>query len=242
MYKIAAKRGVNMVNRITTGVSGLDEMLGGGYPEGSIVVVIGSCGAGKSTMALQYVYSGLKKGESCIYISLEEGKDRTLSMAKSSGFELEKFSEEQLILLDMNASDIKISINRIKSELPELINTFKAKRIVIDSITLLESLFDVDSERRTQLFALCKQIVENDTTALFTSESDKQNPLISRFGLVEYVADGVISLRYIRPEDTKKVRLVLEVVKMRGTKHSRDIKPYSITDEGIVVYSESEVF
>ncbi len=231
-----------MIQRVKTGVSGLDEMIGGGFPEGSIVVVIGSCGAGKSTVALQYIYNGLVNGEPCIYISLEEGKDKTLLMAKNSGFELDRYIGENLILLDISASDIKISINRIKSELPELIKSFKAKRIVIDSITLLESLFEVESERRTHLFALCKQIIENGATALFTSESDKQNALISRFGLIEYVADGVISLRYVRSVDTKKVRLVLEVVKMRGTKHSRDVKPYSITDEGIVVYSESEVF
>ena len=230
-----------MIQRVKTGVSGLDEMIGGGFPEGSIVVVIGSCGAGKSTVALQYIYNGLVNGEPCIYISLEEGKDKTLLMEKVvvlSWIDL----LEKIFLLDISASDIKISINRIKSELPELIKSFKAKRIVIDSITLLESLFEVESERRTHLFALCKQIIENGATALFTSESDKQNALISRFGLIEYVADGVISLRYVRSVDTKKVRLVLEVVKMRGTKHSRDVKPYSITDEGIVVYSESEVF
>lgn len=217
-------------------------MLHGGFPDRSIIVVIGSCGAGKSTMALQYIYTGLQNGESGIYISLEEGEDKTLTTARSSGFELDKYTDEKLILLDISASDIKVSINRIKGELPELMRTFKAKRIVIDSITLLESLFDVQSERRTQLFSICKWISENDTTALFTSESDKTNPLLSRYGLVEYVADGVISLRYIRPEDTKKVRLVIEVVKMRGTKHSRDVKPYSITDKGIEVYSDSELF
>ncbi|MDY6964807.1 MAG: KaiC domain-containing protein [Halobacteriota archaeon] len=231
-----------MVQKVKTGISGLDEMLNGGFPECSIIVVIGSCGTGKSTMALQYIHNGLLNGESGVYISLEEGEDKTLSMARQNGFELDKYVGENLILLDISASDIKVSIDRVKSELPELIRSFKAKRFVIDPITLLEALFESESERRGQLFSLCKLIEGSGATALFTSESDKQSPIISKFGLIEYVADGVISLRYVRPEDTQKVKLVLEVVKMRGTKHSRDIKPYSITEDGIEVYSESEVF
>ncbi|MDY6865086.1 MAG: KaiC domain-containing protein [Halobacteriota archaeon] len=231
-----------MIERIKTGIAGLDDMIEGGFPKASVNVVIGSCGTGKSTMGIQYIYNGLINGEPGVYISLEEGEDKTLAMARDTGFELDKYAGKDLIILDISASDIRVSIERIRSELPDLIRSFKAKRFVIDSITLLEALFNSESERRSQLFNICKLIGENDATALFTSECDMSNPIISKYGLIEYVADGVISLRYIRPEDTKKVKLVLEVVKMRGTKHSRDIKPYSITEDGIIVYSESEVF
>ncbi|MDY6958473.1 MAG: KaiC domain-containing protein [Halobacteriota archaeon] len=231
-----------MIERVRTGITGLDDMIDGGFPKASVNVVIGSCGTGKSTMGIQYIYNGLVNGEPGVYISLEEGEDKTLAMARDTGFELDKYAGDDLIILDISASDIRVSIERIRSELPDLIKSFQAKRFVIDSITLLEALFNSESERRSQLFNICKLIGENDATALFTSECDMSNPIISKYGLVEYVADGVISLRYIRPEDTKKVKLVLEVVKMRGTKHSRDIKPYSITEDGIVVYSESEVF
>ncbi|MFZ3168405.1 MAG: ATPase domain-containing protein [Candidatus Methanoperedens sp.] len=75
-----------------------------------------------------------------------------------------------------------------------------------------------------------------------TSETNNINPYNSKYGVIEYIADGVILLRQVRQNDLQSVATVIEVSKMRRIEHSKDIKPYSITKNGIVVHSEAEVF
>ena len=102
-------------------------------------------------------------------------------------------------------------------------------------------MFLDEVERRTRLFNLCSQIRSTEATCLFTAETKDNDSRSSRDGIVEYVSDGVISLR-LHEGESKAVQLVAQVVKMRRTKHSRDPKPYSITGNGIEVHSEVEVF
>ncbi|MCK5661622.1 MAG: hypothetical protein KAH86_09690, partial [Methanosarcinales archaeon] len=115
-------------------------------------------------------------------------------------------------------------------------------RLAFDSITLFEMLFETDTERRNKVFELCNLMKQSGTTALLTSEVDKLNPFTSKFGLVEYAVDGVISLRYLRPGDLRAVTLAIEIIKMRRTAHSRVIKPYELGPNGIDVHSDSELF
>jgi KaiC/GvpD/RAD55 family RecA-like ATPase len=126
--------------------------------------------------------------------------------------------------------------------MPGLIKQFGATRLVVDSITLFEMMFTDESERRLNLFEIFALLKDTGVTALITSEAARDEVYSSRYGLVEYVADGVIILRYVRPDELRDVKLAVEVVKMRRHKHSRSIKPYDITDDGVVVHSESEVF
>ena len=77
---------------------------------------------------------------------------------------------------------------------------------------------------------------------MMTSETDKENAFSSSHSLIEYLADTVILLRYIRPSDLTDVHLALEVVKMRMSSHSREIKPYEIMQDQVMVYSEANVF
>ncbi len=229
--------------KISTGVAGLDEMLGGGIPQGQIVALMGSCGTGKSTMSLQYIWNGLQKGDKCIFISLEEDEDAITKSALAYGWNIQPHLENQnLTLVKLEPSDAKSTINRINSELPSYIKNNGVKRVVFDSVSLLSMLFDNDSDRRAGLFDLCKHIKDSDATALFTAEVSSDNPNISRDGLVEYVADGVILLRYNETSDGSDIQLSVRIVKMRRADHSRRIKPYNITNNGIEVHSKAEVF
>ena len=105
-------------------------------------------------------------------------------------------------------------------------------RIVIDSVSLLNMLFENEHERRTNLFNLSQMIKRTGATCLMTAEVKDENPLASRDGLVEYVADGVISLRYVERVEKSELQLSLRIIKMRRTNHSRKITPYEITDQG----------
>lgn len=231
------------MERIKTGIDGLDEMIGGGVPSGEILAILGSCGTGKTTLSLQFIWNGLQNGQKGIFISLEEDEESVKKNAGSYGWDLQPYLDDKtLTLVKLEPADAKTTINRIKSELPEYIRTTGVKRVVFDSVSLLSMMFDSESEQRSSLFSLCNQIKGSNATAMLTAEVKDDNPSVSRDGLVEYVADGVVLLKYKESPEGADVQLSLRIVKMRRTKHSRRIKPYSITGNGIVVHTEAEVF
>jgi KaiC domain protein len=216
-------------------------MLFGGIPIGSTVVVMGSFGTGKTTFGLQFLNQGLAEGEKGIYISLEEDKESILADAEAHGWDLRtKLNEKQMEIVKLEPNDAKVTIQRIKSELPEFIKKFGASRIVIDSVSLLNLLFDNDHDRRTNLFNLSQMVKKTGATLLMTAEVKDDNPFASRDGLIEYVADGVISLRYLEIPTRNELMLSLRIIKMRRTEHSRKITPYSITNKGLEVHVGSE--
>ncbi len=230
------------MEKVSTGIEGLDEMLNGGFPKNKAVVVMGSFGTGKTTFALQFIHEGLVKGEKGLFISLEEGKEEIVENAKGFGLELDRYIEEEMLsLVKLEPADAKNTINRVKSQLPVFIENFGAQRVVLDSVSLLNMLFHEESEKRSQLFSLCQTVKNTGATLLFTAEVRAQNPSSSRDGLVEYTSDGVILLRYHEKEDGD-VQLSLRVVKMRGIKHNRGVRPYTITENGITVHAQSQVY
>ncbi len=226
--------------RIKTGVKGLDEMIGGGIPQGHSVAVIGSFGTGKTTLAMQFIWEGLKNGEKCIFMSLEEDEESIMKTADSFGWKFNEHIDKNLLLIKLEPEDVKSSVSRLEGEIPETIREFGATRIAIDSVSLITMLFNDDEERRKALFKLSRSIKESGATSVFTAEVDPKNPVVSRDGLVEYVVDGVILLSF--QEEGNMLMLTLRVLKMRRTKHSREVKPYRITDHGIEVMSESTIF
>ncbi len=229
------------MEKVRTGIEGLDEMLFGGIPIGSTVVVMGSFGTGKTTFGLQFLNQGLAEGEKGIYISLEEDKESILADAEAHGWDLRsKMNEKQMEIVKLEPNDAKVTIQRIKSELPDFIKKFGASRIVIDSVSLLNLLFDTDHDRRTNLFNLSQMVKKTGATLLMTAEVKDDNPFASRDGLIEYVADGVISLRYLEMQSRNELMLSLRIIKMCRTEHSRKIILYSITNKGLEVYVGSE--
>ena len=230
-------------NRVKTGIVGLDEMLQGGLPENHIVVVMGSFGTGKTTLGLQFIVEGLRQAEPCIFISLEEDKDSILKNAVSFGWDLSPALEaKKLGLFKLEPSDAKTTITRIKSELPKFIKSFGAKRVVLDSVSLLNMMFSDENDRRSNLFNLCQLLRSTGATSILTAEVKDDNPRSSRDGLAEYTADGVLLLQSDETEEGGEVQLTVRIMKMRRTTHSRRVKPYSITDKGIVVHAGADVF
>jgi KaiC domain protein len=231
-----------MVDRVRSGIEGLDEMLEGGFPKGHTVVVMGSFGTGKTTFGLQFLNQGLKEGEKGIYISLEEDDASIMSDAKAFGWDLKPHVDsKKLVIVKLEPTDAKTTISRVKSELPEFIKSFGATRIVFDSVSLLNMLFDNEHEKRVNLFNLSQLIKKTGATTLMTAETRDDNPLSTRDGLAEYVADGVIALRYVELQEKNEMQLTLRIVKMRRIKHSRRITPYSIGGKGLEVHAGAEL-
>lgn len=228
-----------IIKRVSSGIPELDKKLEGGFPENSTTAIIGAFGTGKSTFGMQFLNEGLRNGEHCILISLDDDEETMIRTASEFGWDFQKYvDEERLLLLKLTAIDIKTSILRIRSELPRLFEMFGAKRCVFDSITLFEMLFSGENERRLIVYDLVQVMRNSGTTAVITSELDSSNPHASRFGMIEYVSDGVIFLNYHRSAREKTIRLSIEITKMRRTKHSRDIMTYGVHRDGIKINTD----
>jgi len=228
--------------RVRVGVAGLDDMLGGGLIESSICSIIGTYGTGKTTYSLMFAWEGLQKKETVIYISLEEREDRIIAYMKQKGWDVDNYLNKLLFIIKLDPTDFNLANNRIKNELPSLIGEVHASRVIIDPISLFEDLFETDAERRQEMYRFVEGLRDKQCTVMLTSETHRDNVFSSRHGLIEYLADTVILLRYVRPSDLTNVHLALEVVKMRMSSHSREIKPYEIQQDQVMVYSEANVF
>ncbi len=228
---------------LSTGIDGLDAMLGGGIPKGHLVAVVGQYGTGKTTLGLHFVYAGLQNGEKCIILSFDEDEDSLIEDARSFGMDFDSYSGS-LEVTRLEAAEVKESLRKIKSDLPEAIKAMGASRVLVDTISVFEALFD-ESERYKALASIRNVLKEAGVTAIITSEADKSNPMFSKYGLLEYICDGAISLRYVRTgmgDGMGEVKLGIEVVKMRRVRHARNPRPYEITESGIVVFEREEIF
>lgn len=233
-----------MSERVSSGIPGLDEMVNGGFPKSSVIVLLGSCGTGKTTFSLQFLMSGLMRKENCMLITLEESVDSIVKNGQTFGWDIETYlKNKQLSILKVEPTDVKTAIQKIKTDLPEVLKERNIERFALDSISLFTMLFDSDFDRRQNLFRLVQIIKSANVTGLFTSEVNPLNPGLSRDGLVEYVADGVISLELVQPSvQSLDVEPRLRIIKMRGTAHERKVKPYAITSKGIDVRTKAQVF
>jgi KaiC domain protein len=227
--------------RVHFGIEGLDKMLNGGLIPGTITSIIGTYGTGKTTFALYFIMEGLKRGEKAIYISLEEEEERIYTYMEQKGWDHSKY-EDQLTVIKLDPLDFNLAANSIKQELPTLINRMGAQRVVIDPVTLYEELFTSDAERRQEMFRTIEPFRHFGCTTILTSETAPENVSMSKHNLIEFLSDTVILLRYIRSSDLTEAHLAIEVVKMRMSQHSREIKPYEIQTEKVQVFTEATVF
>ena len=229
--------------RLELGIEGLDRMIQGGVPERSLMVAMGSAGTGKTTFGLQFLEHGLSQGENAVFITLEESRRRVIDSATEKGYPFDEYVDEgRLAVVDVDPVEMANSLASIKNELPALIEEFDAARLVLDSVSLLEMMYEDRATRRNEIYDFTRSLKEAGVTALLTSEAAEETPYASRYGIVEYLTDAVFVLQYIRPDDFRETRLAVEIQKIRDANHSREKKPYEITGEGISVYQQANLF
>lgn len=229
--------------RAATGIAGLDEMLGGGIPAGHVVLVTGLPGTGKTCFALQFLSAGLRQGEKGLFLSLEEDPPALIESARQFGWDLKGAVERgDLKIVRLDPKETERNLHRIQGDLPREFANLGVKRIVVDSVSLLNMLSADEPGRRATLFSLAAACRAAGATTILTAEANPVHPETTRDGLSEYVADGVIVLGYSAASDGHRVGLAMRVLKMRRTAHARSVQPYIIGPSGIVVDAKAVDF
>ncbi|HID71591.1 MAG TPA: ATPase [Thermoplasmata archaeon] len=227
----------NVIEKVGSGIYGLDTLLDGGLNKNSVTLVVGSAGTGKTTCAIQFLMKGLREGVEGIHITLDEPKEQVLKEAKSLGFDdVEKYVDsEQLIFMEAAGKDF---YDFIKEELPELIAEWEGTsnaRIVIDPLTPVIWSMKEKYHQREVLSTLFYQTKKIGTLLCTLEEHGTTGGLSGPEVFVPmYLADGIIHLSYIGLGFS--ISKVLKVIKMRGSWHSSISHPYQIVPGmGIVV-------
>ena len=214
-----------IMNKISSGIPGLDEILGGGLPESSIILLSGTCGAGKTVLGMQFLVSS---PEPAIYVSFEEDMESVKENFGLFGWDVDKLeNSNKLRLLQYDPFRLEDVLEVIQNNMREM----GARRIVFDSVSALGTYMKDVAELRRMILQIGKLMKKSKCTALLISETLPNTNTLSRFGVEEFVADGVISLD--TTSTGNELRRAITVWKMRGMNHSSKAHPYTITGRGI---------
>ncbi|MEI7961532.1 MAG: ATPase domain-containing protein [archaeon] len=240
------------MDRIKTGIKGFDELIEGGFPAGRSFLISGGTGTGKTIFAVQYLISGAAAGEPGVYLTLDERPDLIREDMLRFGWNLRQFEDEgTLKIVDGTMAKLGIpsdeefslpatgfDLDKLLLELMRAIKKVKAKRVVIDSIPALGLNFESELEVRKAVLKIVYLLSRAGVTTVFTTEINEDSKQLGKYGVEEYVADGVIVLHYMGV-GTQSNR-TLHIRKMRATKHSEDLHPLQITDSGINIRKVEE--
>jgi len=225
------------MERLKSGIIGLDELMGGGFPKTQLILLTGTSGTGKTTFCTQFMHYGVKNGENGVYLTLEEPIESIKENAKGFGWDfeaLEKSKKFAFIRYD------PFHIEDVFTMLESTVRQVKATRVVVDSVSAIGLHIKDRTELRRMIFNLSLILRKLGCTALISSEIVPGSKGISRFGVEEFVADSVIVLYYERLQST--FSRALQVWKIRGSAHSEKLHPYKIDEKGITVYPKEEAF
>lgn len=236
------------MNRIKSGVPGLDEMLNGGIPRGRTILVSGHCGSGKTMFACQFVNQGYRYNEPSVYVTFEQGREKLFQDSKTIGIDFKRMERSNKVRV-IGGSVGRISRFKFKTnakandlidEIKEVVQEIKAKRVVIDSINLFAMLFGTDEEKRNAVASLISELEELNCTTILTCEVPESSNKISKYGFEDFVVDGVIFLH--RKCTAGVYERAASVVKMRGTNHNNKILAMKIGADGLRIYSQEPDF
>ncbi len=221
--------------RLSIGVPELDELMGGGIPEGDSMLLAGPSGGGKTVLGIQYIAEGLKNGEPCIVAMFEELPNEYLQRAASFGFKLDKFVEDGLLEL-IYLRPLDLSVDETVHEIVNTVKEIGCKRLVIDSLVGLEMALapDFRTDFRESLYRMIGALTRLGVTIISTVEVEEN---FTSMGLsnftISFLADDIVRLRYASING--QLRKVMMVVKMRRSQHSIDMCSYEVTAKGLKI-------
>lgn len=250
LRRIGKKQGTSLTNgkyvsrtpkssvKISSGLPNFDNLVEGGFEKNSANVVVGASGSGKTIFATQFLVEGMKRGEHALYVTFEEKKEQFYKNMKRFGWDFEEFEKKKLFsFLEYTPGKVKTMLEEGGGAIETTILRNGTSRIVIDSITSFALLFEKELEKREAALTLFNMIASWNCTSLLTLEED---PMISKefttAKTIEFESDSITLLYYLPRKGERK--RYLEVLKMRGAKHSRKVYEFEIGSTGIRVLSK----
>jgi circadian clock protein KaiC len=243
------------MEKVKTGIEGLDEALNGGIPKGNVILVSGSAGTGKTFLGMSFLYYGaIKFNEPGVLVSTDQTEKEVREQAKDLNWNLEQLEKKKLLRIHHIDVTEEKDMGYLK-KIEKLVKETKAKRVVIDSLTTLtEFLAPAEVKKSTKLFEaldsivtvplsesivaktilikIIKKLKELGCTSIVTSELPEEGNWLSRDTVSEFLCDGVITLR---PFKYARKDVDLIIVKLRYGSHSKDIHKIYITEKGVEV-------
>jgi len=223
------------IKRLSTGIPGLDEMMGGGVPEGDSLLIAGSSGTGKSLIATQFLAAGIRAGEPGIAAVFEERPNEYTARASEFGLDLQTpLANGTLEVIYLRPLDL--SVDEMMQEILDSVKRTGAKRLVIDSLAGFEMALApaFRADFRESLYRMIFALTAIGITILSTLEMPETFTELSFSSYsISFLTDDIIRMRYV--EIDGQLRQILMVVKMRRGVHSRDIRQYQIASDGIVI-------
>ncbi|RYD36406.1 MAG: circadian clock protein KaiC [Verrucomicrobiaceae bacterium] len=226
--------------RASTGVPGLDEVLGGGLPPNRLYLIKGDPGVGKTTLAVQFLLEGARMGETGLYITLSETKEELEIVAESHGWNLEglelfELSSMQAVLEEDGNHTFfhpsEVELNRATEALMAVINRVNPRRVVFDSLSEMRLLAETSLRYRRQILQFKQYFSQRRTTVLFLDDRSAGRDDLQ----IESIAHGVISLRCSSPEYGAS-RRQLTVNKLRGTGFAEGYHDLQLQKGGMTVF------
>ncbi len=238
----------NEETRFSTGIEGLDGLLQGGYPKGSVTLVAGTPGTGKTIVCFQYINTGIKNKEKCLFLTSDERINNLIDQAKKFGFEFDDAIKNGLLKFMY----LDLEKRTVHKDMEAEIRIGKYSRVVLDSLTPLSEVpvwvvnrgteiippqdsaanapFPIESIQATRMHVrrLLRILEEDDCTALVTSEVAEGSRSLSRDSVSEFLVDGILVLDLDPSMDRRK----LTIRKMRGTKHTLKPRDIEINSKG----------
>ena len=235
------------IERVKTGIPGLDELIEGGFPRNDTILIAGKAGTGKSILATQFIYKGATEyNEPGVLVTLEEPPHLMKRNMLRFGMDLEKLeNEKKIAIVDLSPSKEvtpvtigeypSFDLSGLEAIILNHVKKIKAKRVVLDTLSIMAYKFKSRDILREEFFKLAATITRAGCTLLLTSEIPAQEQGLGVFDIEAFLASGVIVLYNEKISDTSRSRSI-EVLKLRGSKHSSRIHSMRITDEGIRVW------
>jgi circadian clock protein KaiC len=230
--------------RCVTGIEGLDNILGGGIPKGSMVLVAGSVGTGKTTLSLEFLVRGAERGERSLFLSVTESSAKLIENLSEFDFSANDLVEQgTLVFVDLPLMYERLGLDHEELTLEEidlltrsilgLVAEIGAQRVVLDSLTSVGYRIRRDERIRDFMLNLSSGLTRLGCTTLLISEVAPAEGKYSSHGVEEAVVDGVILLGNASRQGD--ILRVLQVVKMRGTAHSRAQYVIELTPLGLLM-------
>jgi len=231
-------------DRCETGIDGLDTVLYGGIPRANTVLLTGSCGTGKTSLALEFLIHGALKGEKSLFISVTENSEKMLAnIIPYNFFEESLIKSGKLVLVDLPVMYERLGMTKAELTMEEidllvaaiasLVRELGTKRLVGDSITSVCYKLKTSEKIRDFILKLSKALSDVGCTSILVSEMSAQASSYSMFGVQEAISDGIVLMANM--ERRGDLLRTLQVIKMRGTMHSRAKYVLDLTPEGVLL-------